>query len=700
MGNSAMSPFTSVGSNELLQMAKCPAVLLVVVTEVERVAVLALMEPEPDRVGIIKGAVGQQTYYYGHFGAHRAVLTSCAMGSLGRDSAILSIDQAIRELAPRCAIMVGIAFGKDESRQHPGHVLVASQIISYELQRKGKRTVHRGPKGEADGVLLDRVRNLDGWHFTLPDGGRCKCSIGPLLSGEKLVDNARFKADLFNAFPDAIGGEMEGAGLYAAASRRRMPWLVVKAICDFADGNKHDDHQSLAAHAAASLVHAVLSEQYALEGIPNPAGPSEGGPASPGAPVGANMAWGRSSTTAGNTSLAEARSGYLEAIRIASAERKSLTEILISSSSISRAVPLDAVYIEPTLQHAATAIIAMVDAAGAEVKTSKPDEHGKPLHRWLAEASDGQALFVITGEMGSGKSELMHHARRALARAALADPTAPLPVLLRARDLAAGTLDHASLAAAAARILPGQSDRLRSLLAEPSVRWIYLLDGLDEAPASLWTEILLLAKLPDFRAARVIVTSRTVVPSEPGQVSLALPRWDSGQADTFLERWGQFDAGAVQALRGSSYYQDGQGEFLANPLTISLCLAIMCRHGSMPSGRAAVFTSLTESLFQDWCKQRNNDTMGWASVAPILEQVALQHVRGRHASIAGDFLMQMLRSATPYRHMDLLAASERMFGVLVRLEDGSGCDFLFRGLAEHLAGAALLAQGDEEVMQA
>jgi len=50
---------------------------------------------------------------------------------------------------------------------------------------------------------------------------------------------------------------MEGAGLYASGYDHKVDWIMLKAICDFADGNKGKDkeeRQKLAAHKAAQFV--------------------------------------------------------------------------------------------------------------------------------------------------------------------------------------------------------------------------------------------------------------------------------------------------------------------------------------------------------------------------------------------------------------------------------------------------------------
>jgi nucleoside phosphorylase len=60
---------------------------------------------------------------------------------------------------------------------------------------------------------------------------------------------------------------MEGAGLWAAATVAKVEWILVKAICDWGDGTKHKRDQPLAAAAAVSLVHHVLADNTALDGI-------------------------------------------------------------------------------------------------------------------------------------------------------------------------------------------------------------------------------------------------------------------------------------------------------------------------------------------------------------------------------------------------------------------------------------------------
>ncbi len=257
--------------NEAQARALNPEIDVVIITanDTELRAAMHKLEPYRPRRSVLLAYIGPETYYLGKFGAYKAVVTKCRMGSIGEGSVILAAQQAQIIWGPRAIIMVGVAFGKDPTKQHLGDVLVASQIVPYEGQRVGTDLIFRNPIPPSNAVLLNRFENAPTWHFVRPkpDGKACNLQVGPILSGEKLVDDPDFKAWLFKRFPAAIGGEMEGAGLCAVAGRFGVAWILVKSICDWGDGHKQDLYQPLAAAAAVSLVHHVLAQKTALNSI-------------------------------------------------------------------------------------------------------------------------------------------------------------------------------------------------------------------------------------------------------------------------------------------------------------------------------------------------------------------------------------------------------------------------------------------------
>lgn len=179
------------------------------------------------------------------------------MGAGRPGAAQQTVDRGIRALVPSAVIMAGIAFGVDETKQSIGDVLVSEHIRLYELQRVGTkrggpRIILRGDRSPASTWLLNRMKAAAVYWR-----GATLC-FGVVLTGEKLVDNLDFRAQLLNFEPEAIGGEMEGAGLYTACQDRKVDWILVKGICDWADGNKERDREASQRTAALNAARFVL----------------------------------------------------------------------------------------------------------------------------------------------------------------------------------------------------------------------------------------------------------------------------------------------------------------------------------------------------------------------------------------------------------------------------------------------------------
>jgi nucleoside phosphorylase/class 3 adenylate cyclase len=247
-------------------------VVLLTAVEIELDAVLRVLKPFPTERFIWRVVREGRTYYMGRFGEHDAVVTMCTMGYAGKGGAARTTAKAILGWNPKAVIMVGIAYGNNKQTQKLGDVLVSSQVAYYGIHavRSDGTVQHRGDIVPCGDALLDRFRHTRSWTFEHPDGTKCKVRSGQVLSGPILLDNAELKAQLFKAYPYAIGGEMEAVGVYDAASELQTEWIVVKAVCDWGDGSKADNYQAVAAAAATSLAHYVLSNPYALEDLTRP----------------------------------------------------------------------------------------------------------------------------------------------------------------------------------------------------------------------------------------------------------------------------------------------------------------------------------------------------------------------------------------------------------------------------------------------
>ncbi|TCV97734.1 nucleoside phosphorylase [Luteibacter rhizovicinus] len=209
--------------------------VIVTVTDVETHAVLRNFEAANHQKAkpIVRGEFVYQSL--GTLGDFETFLTICDMGTSGLLGSQENVRRSIDALGPSYVLMVGIAFGINENKQNIGDVLVSKQLMLYDLQRinDDDSVTLRGDRPSCSSRLLNWVKNAKlSWHH------ESKIIEGVVLSGNKLVDNRSARDKLVGLVPDAIGGEMEGAGLYVACQLRSVDWILVKGICDWADGKK------------------------------------------------------------------------------------------------------------------------------------------------------------------------------------------------------------------------------------------------------------------------------------------------------------------------------------------------------------------------------------------------------------------------------------------------------------------------------
>ena len=246
--------------------------LIVTATDTETSALHQKMTPLPNEEGLVEVKKDNATYFLGKLGNFAIANVECGtMGSTSSMGSILTVSNAINALHPKFALMVGIAFGIDGAKQNIGDILVSDHILPYEIQRVGNdKIVWRGSKPEASNTLRNNFKNLRGWEYKLPNGEEANLELCDILSGEKLIDNLNLRDQLVEEFQTAKGGEMEGAGLYAACQDKDVAWILIKSICDFADGNKGSGKKEKQALAIETALHAclhVFNKKHVFEGL-------------------------------------------------------------------------------------------------------------------------------------------------------------------------------------------------------------------------------------------------------------------------------------------------------------------------------------------------------------------------------------------------------------------------------------------------
>ena len=235
-------------------------------------------------------ANGTRMYWdYGEIGGARVVHALTKMADL---SANKSAHAAMAAWSPSLMIAVGIGWGAQRDKQSIGDILVADPLVdAAHVKDHFEKGIE--PRGDAH-LQVDALRQmLTTCHRDLngfSEAGQRKILFGKLLSLPTLVDDFDTRARLLAAWPEAIGGEMEGRGFVDAAIERKCDWLVIKAICDWGydknavDGQKEIDQQDAAAKSADFVRYAVEQGLGCYAAHQRAARQAAGGAASPSAP--------------------------------------------------------------------------------------------------------------------------------------------------------------------------------------------------------------------------------------------------------------------------------------------------------------------------------------------------------------------------------------------------------------------------------
>jgi nucleoside phosphorylase len=235
-------------------------ILLVTVNEYETQALLQVFQ-EATGNPVMPILIDERVYRdLGTVNGMRVFHALSEMGSGGIGATQQTVDKGIRAVTPRAVIGVGIAFGINEKKQAIGDILLSRQLRLYDLQRVGSEIILRGDKPHASTRLINF---FEGVAQTSWKGARVRSGV--ILTGDKLVDNLDYRTQLIGFEPEAVGGEMEGAGLYVASQDHKIDWIIIKAICDWGDGQKAKNKVARQKRAARSAAEFVL---HALQQLP------------------------------------------------------------------------------------------------------------------------------------------------------------------------------------------------------------------------------------------------------------------------------------------------------------------------------------------------------------------------------------------------------------------------------------------------
>ena len=197
--------------------------------------------------------VGGVTYVSGRLEGQEVVTAVCGVGKV---FAALCAQAMILRYRPECIINTGVA-GTLTDRLSVGDIAVSTGVVQHDMDT----SPIGDPLGLISGinkVVLPADEALAKKLTACASALGIKTLPGIVASGDQFVASAARKAFIVGQF-DAIACEMEGAAVGQACYVNGVPFCVLRAISDSADGSSHMDFPAFTRMAAEQSVRLLLA---------------------------------------------------------------------------------------------------------------------------------------------------------------------------------------------------------------------------------------------------------------------------------------------------------------------------------------------------------------------------------------------------------------------------------------------------------
>ncbi|MCI6375713.1 MAG: 5'-methylthioadenosine/adenosylhomocysteine nucleosidase [Clostridiales bacterium] len=201
----------------------------------------------------VSETIGGVTYVSGRLEGRDVVTAVCGVGKV---FAALCAQAMILRYQPECIINTGVA-GTLTDRLSVGDVAVSTGVVQHDMDT----TPIGDPLGLISGinkVVLPADGALTVKLSACASALGIKTLPGIIASGDQFVASAERKAFIVDHFR-AVACEMEGAAVGQACTVNGVPFCVLRAISDSADGSSHMDYPAFARLAAEQSVRLLLA---------------------------------------------------------------------------------------------------------------------------------------------------------------------------------------------------------------------------------------------------------------------------------------------------------------------------------------------------------------------------------------------------------------------------------------------------------
>ncbi len=189
-------------------------------------------------------------YYQGQWERCEIVVASSGVGKV---NAAICTQTMILEYQPDRILNSGVA-GSLSPHCGIGSLVIGDSVVQHDMDT----TPMGDPRGFLSGidqVFLPCDKNIVlALEECARHSGFSSCRTGTIASGDQFIHSAAQKQEIAGYFPQAIACEMEGGSIGQVCTANQVPFGILRAISDTADGAACQDYPQFLAQAAQNAL--------------------------------------------------------------------------------------------------------------------------------------------------------------------------------------------------------------------------------------------------------------------------------------------------------------------------------------------------------------------------------------------------------------------------------------------------------------
>lgn len=222
-----------------------------------KLGIIAAMKIEAELIeaamtDIVRETCGSIEYCLGKIGTTDIVLAVCGIGKV---FAAICAQTMIVKYAPDAVINTGVG-GTLTKKLSVGDVAVSSAMVQHDMDTSALGD----PVGLISGINIVEIpanAALAEKISAIVKSMGINTVTGTIATGDQFIGNQETKNHIVDTF-GAIACEMEGAAIGQVCYVNKVPFAVIRAISDDADGGACEDYPAFAKMAAKNSAKAVI----------------------------------------------------------------------------------------------------------------------------------------------------------------------------------------------------------------------------------------------------------------------------------------------------------------------------------------------------------------------------------------------------------------------------------------------------------